>query len=374
MIPEVERHILLNPGPATTTDSVKRSLVVADICPREKEFADLVTSIRKDLPKVVSADSKHTAVLFSGSGTAATEACLSSVISPQQSVLIINNGSYCERMSKICDVHKIKHIDFKIEWGCPINLEALEKFIIEHRSAISHMACVHHETSTGILNPLDKLAQLASKYNLQLIVDAMSSYAGLPIDYNQEKIDYLISSANKCLQGMAGISFVICRYDSLKQIKDLPPKSFYLGLWNNFLFQENTKQFQFTPPVQVMYSLRKALDEFFAETQEIRTERYFSCYNTLVEGIQSLGLKFFVEKQFHSKILTTFVAPEHPNFNFEKLHDFLLESNITIYPGKLLDKKTFRIANIGDITPKDIEFFLSRMKIFFKREQLLPNS
>ncbi|MBT8386293.1 MAG: aminotransferase class V-fold PLP-dependent enzyme, partial [Ignavibacteria bacterium] len=202
----IRRNVLLNPGPATTTDTVKHAMVVEDICPREKEFGELVESIRKDLVQIVHGKDLYETVLFASSGTGAIVACLTSVIPESKSVMIINNGAYGKRMQQICENFGVSRIDYNIEWGDPVDIEALESVLSKNRDKISHLAFVHHETTVGILNSLELISKLALKYNIEIIVDAMSSFAGIPIDVNKSNVHYLISSANKCIQGMAGIS------------------------------------------------------------------------------------------------------------------------------------------------------------------------
>lgn len=367
---KVERNILLNPGPATTTDTVKYALVVEDICPRELEFGELVEGIRQDLVKVVHGEGTHEAVLFTSSGTGGVEACVTSVVPDDKAVLVINNGAYGKRIQHICDGYSIKQVKYDIAYGDPIDFNKLEQLIIENKTILSHIAFIHHETTVGILNPIDKVSALAQKYNLEIIVDAMSSYAGIPIDVKKDNIHFLISSANKCIQGMAGLSFVICNRESLNKTATYKRRNFYFNLFDNFTFFTKSKQMQFTPPVQIFYALRQAINEYFIETEAGRANRYENMYNVLKDGLLRLGFKFLVKDEHHAKLLTAIIEPEDPNYNFNQMHDYLYERGFTIYPGKGAKVNTFRLSNIGQIYVEDIKRFLDALEEYLKEYKI----
>lgn len=370
---KVERSILLNPGPATTTDTVKYSLVVEDICPREKEFGELVEGIRRDLVRIVHGQDTHEAVLYASSGTGGVEACLTSVIPENKSVLIINNGAYGKRMIQICQGFDINFVEYDIPFGDPVKLDKLQQIVEAHKKDLSHIAFVHHETTVGILNPIDPISKIAQKYNLEIIVDAMSSYAGIPIDVNKDKIHFLVSSSNKCIQGMAGISFVICNREALQKTSEYRRRNFYFNLFDNFTFFSKNNQMQFTPPVQILYALRQAINEYFVETEKGRYKRYLEMYEVLKKGLIGLGFSFLVDENHHAKILTAIVEPEDKNYDFNKMHDFLYERGFTIYPGKGAKKNTFRIANMGQLYKEDIEKFLKTLKDYLIAEKVRIN-
>ncbi|MBG55838.1 MAG: 2-aminoethylphosphonate--pyruvate transaminase [Deltaproteobacteria bacterium] len=360
----MKRNILLNPGPATTTDTVKQALVVPDICPREEEFGELTQSVLKKLAEVVNGQSTHSTVIFAGSGTAGVEAALSSIVPESGKILILDNGAYGKRAETIVRAYKISHRTIRIEWGNFPEISQIET-VIKEEPKLTHFFFVHHETTTGMLNPLTEMLELCKKYELDSIVDAMSSYAGLPIDLQKQPIDYLISSSNKCIQGMAGISFVIANKEKLKLTSNLQVRNLYLNLWGNHIHIEQTGQFQFTPPVQIVYSLNQSLDEFFKETQSVRTARYIKSYETLLEGIEQTGLDMLLPKSQHSKLLTAIVEPKSTKYNFKEMHDHFYENNVTIYPGKGAKKDTFRIANIGAIDYNDMKVFNELMLEYF---------
>ena len=368
---EIRRNILLNPGPATTTDTVKKAMVVPDICPRELEFGELTLSVRNDLIKAAYGEKNHTCVMLTSSGTGGIEACLTSVIAHNKKVLILNNGAYGERMQKICEVYDIGHIDYNQTWAKAIDLVEVERLLKSHQDEISHLAFIHHETTVGILNPLSEISKLAQKYKVEIIVDAMSSFAGMMIDVEKDNIHYLVSSSNKCIQGMAGISFVIANIQSLLKTKEIKPRNFYFNLLENHLYLEKNKQFLFTPPVQTLYALRQAVTEYFEEGPENRFARYASMYEIMKKKVLELGFTFLVDEKDHAKLLTAIMDPKSPNYSFNEMHDYLFDRGFTIYPGKVGNVNTFRLSNIGAIYPQDIENFLKVFEEFLRMKKII---
>lgn len=361
------RNILLNPGPATTTYSVKIAQVVDDICPREKEFGNLMEYISTELTTIVANNNEYTTVLFGGSGTAVVESVISSIIPYNKKVLIINNGAYGKRMCQIADTYDMKYIEFKSSPIEPINLDKLEQIINNHKN-ISHLAVVHNETTTGLLNNLDDLGNIAIKYNLELIVDAMSSYAAIPVDMKKQNISYLMASSNKNIQGMAGVGFVISNKKAIEKVKAIKPRNFYLNLYAQYENFIKNHQMRFTPPVQTLYSLKQAIIEAKEEGIKNRYERYSKSWETLTNGLKDLNLNYLVDDKYHSKIITSIFVPDGVSFN--DMHDYFYNKGFTIYPGKVADFNTFRIANIGDIDYKDIERFLKIFKKYLDKIML----
>lgn len=360
----VKRNILLNPGPATTTDSVKLAQVVPDICPRESVFGDLMEFCSTELTKIVGSEKKYTTTLFGGSGTAVVEAVLSSVIPHDKTVLVINNGAYGKRMCQIVERYKINYIEFKSSAIEPVDLKKLEE-VISKNTNISHLAAIHHETTTGLLNNLDDLGNLSKKYNLEMIVDAMSSYAALPIDMEKQNINYLMASSNKNIQGMAGVGFVISNIKSLNKLKHIEPRSFYLDLYAQYQNFINNHQMRFTPPVQTMYALKQAIIEFKSEGLEKRYERYSESWKLLTKTLKEMNLEYLVDDKYHSRIITSIFMPVGVDFNH--MHDYFYDRGFTIYPGKVEDFNTFRIANIGEITSEDMSKFLDVFKSYLTK-------
>ena len=354
----IKRNVLLNPGPATTTDSVKMAQVVPDICPREKEFGDLMEWISKELTAIVANNKDYTTILFGGSGTAVVESMLTSVVPYDKKVLIINNGAYGKRMCQIASRYDLDYIEFKSSKLEPIDLTKLE--IILQNNNISHLAVVHNETTTGLLNNLEDIGSLVRKYNIELLVDAMSSYSAIPINMKKQNISYLVASSNKNIQGMAGIGFVIANKNSLEKLKDIKPRTFYLSLYEQYQNFIKNHQMRFTPPVQTLYALKQAIIEAKEEGIENRYKRYSKSWETLTNGLKRLGLKYLVDDKYHSKIITSISIPD--GVNFDDMHDYFYERGFTIYPGKVEDFNTFRVANIGQINYRDMEEFMKLLE------------
>jgi 2-aminoethylphosphonate-pyruvate transaminase len=357
------RNILLNPGPATTTHGVKMAQVVPDICPREHEFGDLMEWVSNELTTIVGSTQEYVSILFGGSGTAVVEATLSSVVPHDKKVLIVNNGAYGKRMCQIVDAYDIDFIEFQSSLIEPIDIDALDNTLKEEKN-ISHLAVIHNETTTGLLNNLDDFGILAKKYNLELIIDAMSSYAALPIDMKKQNITYLMASSNKNIQGMAGVGFVIANKKSIEKVKNIKPRNFYLNLYSQYKNFIKTHQMRFTPPVQTLYALKQAIVEAKLEGIEARHERYKKSWKTLTDTLKEMDLEYLVKDTYHSKIITAIFIPKGIDFN--KLHDYFFGKGFTIYPGKVSNFNTFRIANIGEIDYRDMEDFLTLFKSYIE--------
>ena len=362
----VTRNILLTPGPATTTNSVKLAQVVPDICPREPEFGQLMENISTELTRLAADPDRYTTVLIGGSGTAAVESMISSVLGEEDLAVIINNGAYGKRMCEIATAYGLRFLQFTSPPDDAIDLDALEAFIQSSGQTISHLAVVHHETTTGLLNDIEAIGQLCKHYEVDLLVDAMSSYAAIPIDMEKMNIRYLASSSNKNLQGMAGVSFVIAEKNKLKSLKYKKTRNYYLNLYEQHRFFSEYQQMRFTPPVQTLYALQKAIEELKQEGVKERYQRYVKSWETLIAGITSLGLTHIVPETCHSKLVTAIVEPDQDDYDFQEMHDYFYTRGITIYPGKLDSLKTFRVANIGDITFQDIEIFLELLDRYLR--------
>ena len=356
-VPPVKRNILLNPGPATTTDTVKYAQVVPDICPREREFGDVMQFICTELTGFVADPERYATVLFGGSGTAAVESILSSAIG-QDAVLVVNNGAYGKRMCQIAEAYGLNVVEFVSPPDEAIDLASLEDVIRQSAFPISHLAVVHHETTSGLLNDIESIGRLCEKYGIQMIVDAISSFGAIPIDMERMNIGYLAASSNKNVQGMAGVAFVVARKSQLEALKAVKPRNFYLHLYAQYRYFSETKQMRFTPPVQTLYALKQAILETRLEGIPERYKRYSKCWEVLIDGITRLGLKHLVKKEHHSRLVTAILEPDHVNYNFDDMHDFFYRRGFTIYPGKLEHLNSFRVANIGDITEKDMESFV----------------
>ncbi len=352
-----KRNILLNPGPATTSQTVKMAQVVSDICPREEEFGDLMGVIADDLTSIV-AGKDYVTTLFGGSGTAGVESCVASI--PVKKILIINNGAYGQRMCDIADRYDIDYTEFKSSGVDALNIDELEK----QMGDVDTLFAVHNETTTGLLNDIGAIGNVCKNNNTIFVVDAMSSYAAVPINMEKMNIDYLIASSNKNIQGMAGVSFVISSKTAIESLKNNTKRAYYLDLYDQYDNMRKNNQMRFTPPVQTIYALKQAIDETFKETVTGRYDRYSKSWEVLTNGLKKLGMTYLVEDANHSKIITSINLGD---MDFDNLHAILQKYDITIYPGKVEGYNTFRVANIGDIDHNDISKFLEILSSFVQK-------
>ena len=343
--------ILLNPGPANTSPRVRQALVMPDLCHREPEFFEVMRECRRRLVDTLGVGSAFDAVLFTGSGTAAVEATLASLVPPERGLLIVNNGVYGDRMLRIARAHDIPAEALTYDFTTPVSPADVTRVLRAHPE-ISHVAVVHHETTTGLLNPVEAVADAARAEGRRVIVDAMSSLFGEPLDVAREGIDAVTASANKCLQGIPGVSFVLARRSALAALKGQPARSVYLDLLNHWTTQEadNTP---FTPAVQVLHAMEEALAELAQEGVKHRVARYAENARVLREGLGRLGLSILVAPEGRSNILTTFRLP--PGVAYDALHDALKRRGYVIYAGQGdLRTYAFRVANMGTLTPRDM--------------------
>jgi 2-aminoethylphosphonate-pyruvate transaminase len=360
----IQREVLLNPGPATITDSVKYAQVCTDICPREQEFGDVMEWICRELSLMAGAEGRVETVLFAGSGTAADEVMISSCVSGDGKLLIVDNGAYGQRIAKIASVYKLNYDVYKSSGALALDVQAVKNKLIEGK--FTHFAIVYHETTTGLLNPVPELCRFCHEQGIVTIVDAVSAFAAIPIDMDRDGIDFMASTSNKNIQGVAGACFVFCRKEALGKTRDYPMRNYYLNLWDQYSHFTKTKQTRFTPPVQVLYSLRQAIIETKNETIEGRYKRYSACREELVKGIKKLNLNMLVPEAAQSKLITAIMEPDTPRYKFETLHDLAREHGFTIYPGKLSEANTFRIANIGDIQLEEMAAFVKVLEGYMR--------
>lgn len=363
---QVRREVLLNPGPATTTDSVKYAQVCADICPREEEFGQMMQWICDELTDFVGSGEEYETVLFAGSGTLADEVMISSCVPQNGKLLVIRNGSYGERMAKIASVYNLDFNTFDSSPHEALDIALLKKTLQE--GEYTHLAAVYHETTTGLLNPIPEIGKICHDLGIITIVDTVSAFAALPIDMKRDHIDFMASTSNKCIQGMAGACFVFCSKTELEKLANEPMRTYYMNLYDQAMSFRKTLQTRFTPPVQVLYSLRQAIIETKQETIAGRYARYSACWEIFVEAVKELGLKMLVQEDIQSRLITAVLEPEEEWYSFDEFHDQARALGFTIYPGKLGNINTFRIANIGDIQVEEMERFIMFMKEFFKNK------
>jgi 2-aminoethylphosphonate-pyruvate transaminase len=343
---------LLNPGPANTTASVRQALVMPDLCHREPECFEMVRRCREMLVELAGAGPGWAAVLFAGSGTAAVEAAVASAVPADGGLLVADNGVYGDRIARIARAHGIAAEVVTYDIWTPVDPADLEGALARH-PRLTHVAVVHHETTTGVLNPVAEIARVAARHGRSLIVDAMSSLFGEPLDVGQAGIDFVTASANKCLQGVPGVSFVLARRRALEALAAHAPRSVYLDLHGHYRSQEadNTP---FTPAVQVLHAMEQALVELSKEGPAQRLARYAASARTLREGMTRLGLEILTPAGARSNILTTFRLPA--GVAYPALHDAMKRRGYIIYAGQgRIATYGFRVANMGTLTPADME-------------------
>ena len=357
MDPIVKRNVLLNPGPSTTTDTVKMAQVVPDICPREKEFASLMKGLREDLVKIVHGDlQKYTSVLFCGSGTINIDVCINSLLPEGGKVLVVNNGAYSTRAVEICQFYGLPHIDLKFPVNQRPDLAVVEE-TLKNNPDIKLVHTTHNETGTGILNPIREIGALAHKYGAIFTVDTTSTYAMRPINIEEDNIDFCMASAQKGLMAMTGLSFVVGNRAIIEKSKDYPKRSYYCNLFLQYDCFEKTDEMHFTPPVQTIYATIQGIKEYWAEGEEGKWARHTRVFNAINEGLDRLGFKQVIKPEERTGLVSTAIYPDDPNWSFEKVHDYCYERGFTIYPGKISSTNTFRLCALGAIDVKDIEDF-----------------
>lgn len=359
---EIKRKILLNPGPATTTDTVKMAQLVPDICPRETEFADILRKMQTDVVKIVHGKPEEfTSVLFCGSGTMMMDVCLNSLLPENKKVLVINNGAYSTRAVEICKFYNLPYVEVKFEFNQKPCLNTIEKVLKDNKD-IYMVYATHNETGTGLLNPVREIGALAHKYGSIFVVDTISTYAMLPIDMEKDNIDFCMSSAQKGLMAMTGLSFVIGRTSIIEQSKSFPVRSYYCNLYRQYNYVKEKGEMHFTPPVQTVYACARAIEEYFAEGEMGKYQRHMRVNRTIREELSKLGFKEAIDEQLQSGLVVAAVYPNDKNWNFMKIHDYCYQQGFTIYPGKLFNMDSFRLCSLGAIDVADIKDFFKVFK------------
>lgn len=361
MSKSVKRVVLLNPGPATTTDKVKNAQVVSDVCHREQFFLDTLKSIHEDLKKVVNACDNYETVLFTGSGTIVMDAVISSFIDKDKAALIINNGMYGQRAVEVCKYYGIDYVELVYPNNEHPNLTELES-TIKNNPKISMVHVTHHETSTGLMNPIKEIGKLAKKYNKLYVVDSISSYLMVPMDIKEDNIDVLMSSSQKGTMSTPGVAFIIATKDLILKSKNYPKRSYYSNVYRQYEFFNKTGEMEFTPPIQTLYALRQSLDEILEEGIENKYKRHKKAFETLDKGLKDLGFKYYVKEEYQSNLLLPVLFPNDPNFSFDKLVKLCREKDYVIYPGPIGGVKAFRLSVFGAIDATDIKDFLKVLK------------
>jgi 2-aminoethylphosphonate-pyruvate transaminase len=337
--------LLLTPGPLTTSKRVKE-VMVHDWGSRDAAFLKINQEVLDRLPDIVNGRGTHVTVPMQGSGTFAVEAMLTTFVPPTGKILLLINGAYGQRAKKICDIAKRAYAVHETAEDTPPDLAAVDK-MLQSDKGITHVFAVQCETTSGILNPIVEIGALVARHGRKLLIDAMSAFGALPLDAAKTAFDAVAASSNKCIEGVPGLGFVICRKAALAETKG-NATTLVLDLhdqWQNF---SKTGQYRFTPPIHVIVSFHQALTEFWAEGgQPGRGGRYAENGKILIEGMRKLGFATLLPDRLQAPIIITFHMPKDPKFVFETFYDLLKERGYVIYPGKLTVADSFRIGCIG---------------------------
>ena len=360
-IPGWKDKVLFTPGPLTTSRTVKQAML-RDLGSRDSEFIAVVRDIRRRLLALGGvADGGYEAILMQGSGTFCLEAVVSSVIPPNGRLLVIVNGAYGRRIAQIASVLKIDTVELRTPENRKPNVQEVADTLSADES-ITHVAVVHCETTTGIINPIREIGAIVNGFGRTYFVDAMSSFGGMPLNLAECEITYLVTSVNKCIEGVPGFGVILARRTALLETEGYA-RSLSLDLLAQWRSLEESGQFRFTPPTHALVAFHQALLELEAEGGvEARAARYRANHRTLVTGMRKLGFQEYLEPQDQGPIITSFRYPTHPKFDFEEFYQRLNEKDFVIYPGKVSDADCFRIGSIGRISVSDVRGLLAAIR------------
>lgn len=358
----MKNYKLLTPGPLTTTETVKREMLF-DHCTWDDDYKVITQNIRRDLLEIGHVnEEEYTTILMQGSGSFGVESVISSVIGKEDKCLFLTNGAYGERAISMAKYHNISFVQYDEEYNKVPDVEKVIS-ILEEDKEITHIMMIHCETTSGILNNIEEIGEVAKKYNKTFIVDAMSSFGGVDIPVKDYGIDFLISSANKCIQGVPGFAFIIANKKKLMESKG-KARSLCLDLYDQWMNMDNDGKWRFTSPTHVVLAFSKAIEELKEEGGVVaRNKRYSSNNKTLISKMKELGFESYLDEEVQSPIITTFLY-NGQDFTFEEMYKFIKENGYAIYPGKLTKVNTFRIGNIGEIYEEDINNLIEIFKKF----------
>jgi 2-aminoethylphosphonate-pyruvate transaminase len=353
--------LLFTPGPLSTTLTVKQA-GLRDLGSRDREFLSLVADLRQRLVALGQASNAgYEAIPMQGSGTFAVEAVVSSLVPDTGKLLVVANGAYGERMAKIAAVLRVPFTKLALPEWQPVSLVAIQQ-ALDADPSISHLGVIHCETSTGLLNDVQAIGDLTHARGITLLVDAMSSLGGVPLDVPAAHIDAIVSSANKCVQGIPGFGFALVRRALLEASEGIA-RSLSLDLVAQWKGLEANGQFRFTPPVQSLMAFHQALRELDEEGGvAARAARYASNHSTLESRMAALGFQPYLEPAFRSHIISSYRYPQHPAWDFEAFYQRLSDEGFVIYPGKVNDADCFRIGTIGNLFPEHVNGLCDAME------------
>jgi 2-aminoethylphosphonate-pyruvate transaminase len=353
----VKRNILLNPGPATTTDTVKASLMAPDMCHREQDFVDVIEKLRIDLVKIAHGnENDHVAVLFSGSGTINMDVSLNSLLPEGKKVLIINNGAYSSRAVDIANYYGLAYVELKSDFACPINVDDVKKSFADNDD-IALVYTTHHETGSGILNDIRSIGHIVHEHNAVFVADTTSSFALVPIDIVKDNVDFILASAQKGIAAMPGLSFIIGKRHLIEKSKDYPKRSYYTNLYRQYYHFEYNGEMQFTPPVQLVYAASQGVKEYFLEGEENKHNRIIRINQAIHDGLKRLGFKETIKRENQGPLVVSALYPNDSHWNFKKVHDYVYERGFILFPRPVGGVQAFRVGSLGAIDVTDIERF-----------------
>ncbi len=354
-------YLLLTPGPLSTTKSVKAAML-RDWCTWDDEYHSIVQDLRAKLVRLATPADGYTAVLMQGSGTFSVEAAIGTALPPNGRLLVLANGAYGERMVEIAHRLRISVVPHDSGEMHPPDLDRLERTLAAE-PGITHVAIVHCETTTGMLNPVEAVGRIVKSFGRTYLVDAMSSFGGIPFDIAELGADFVISSANKCIQGVPGFGFVIARRQALEQTKGRA-RSVSLDLYEQWREMEaKGGKWRFTSPTHVVRAFAQAVKELEEEGGvTARYARYRGNHRILVDGMRALGFSCLLPDEYQSPIITSFLSPTHAGYRFELLYADLKSRGFVVYPGKVTSLNTFRIGNIGHVGPDDMRRLIEAVR------------
>jgi 2-aminoethylphosphonate-pyruvate transaminase len=364
-------YILLTPGPLSTSDTVKRAMLM-DWCTWDQDYNDIVQEIRRSITTLATRGTDYSSVLIQGSGTFCVEAALGSFLPSTGQLLILSNGAYGERIVKIAEILRIDHLVYRVAEKKRHNIVEINK-LLENNPKITHVVMVHCETTTGMLNPISEVSSLLRSKGKIFILDAMSSFGGIPLDMVKDRVDVLISSANKCIQGVPGFGFIIAARELLEQTKG-NARSLALDVYDQWkTMEEYNGKWRFTSPTHTVRAFYQALKELETEGGVgARYERYRKNHQVLVNGLNRLGFRCYLSSDYQSPIITSFLDPNDQAFEFKVFYQKLKAQGFVIYPGKVTDANTFRIGSIGDVNPQDMDRLIAAIEksIYWKQNEI----
>ena len=344
--------ILLTPGPLTTSLATRQAML-RDWGSWDDAFNAMTASICADIVDIVDGADTHVCVPLQGSGTFSVEAALGTLVPKTGKVLVPVNGAYCLRIVKILGYLGRAAVTIDVPEDRAPSAQQIDEALSRDPS-ITHVAQVHCETGTGILNPLEEIAQVVARHGKGLIIDAMSSFGAIPIDARTMPFDALVAASGKCLEGVPGMGVVVMRRSVLGQSQG-NCHSLAMDLYDQYVYMQKTGQWRFTPPTHVVAALRAAIDQFKVEGgQPARGGRYSANCRTLIEGMEQLGFKTFLDRRWQAPVIVTFHAPSDPNYKFIDFYQRVRAKGYILYPGKLTQVETFRVGCIGAIDPNEM--------------------